>query len=149
MGYHNAREIPNYWTYAKYFVLDDHMFEPDASWSLPAHLYMVSEWSAHCLIKGDPKSCVNDDEQDAAPTAHIVVACARTSSGSRKAAPSVRRGWRGGDSLRSPTGQHPRRPSLRHQPDQHDHARPQLELDRDLFRAGRLGRLLRPCDPTG
>jgi len=78
MGYHNAREIPNYWTYAKYFVLDDHMFEPDASWSLPAHLYMVSEWSAHCLIKGDPKSCVNDDEQDAAPTAHIVVAPLRS-----------------------------------------------------------------------
>ncbi len=62
MGYHDAREIPNYWTYAKHFVLDDHMFESDASWSLPAHLYMVSEWSAHCSIKGDPKSCANDDE---------------------------------------------------------------------------------------
>ena len=28
MGYHTAAEIPNYWTYAKDFVLDDHMFEP-------------------------------------------------------------------------------------------------------------------------
>ncbi len=42
MGYHDAREIPNYWSYAENFVLQDHMFEPDASWSLPAHLFMVS-----------------------------------------------------------------------------------------------------------
>ena len=27
MGYHDAREIPNYWTYAKNFVLQDNMFE--------------------------------------------------------------------------------------------------------------------------
>ena len=46
MGYHDAREIPNYWAYAQNFVLDDHMFEPNRSWSLPAHLYMVSAWSA-------------------------------------------------------------------------------------------------------
>src|SRR5262249_54418695 len=38
MGYHDAREIPNYWAYAKNYVLQDHMFEPNASWSLPAHL---------------------------------------------------------------------------------------------------------------
>ena len=59
MGYHDAREIPNYWAYARNFVLQDHMFEPNASWSLPAHLFMVSEWSAHCTIKADPMSCVN------------------------------------------------------------------------------------------
>ena len=57
MGYHDQREIPNYWTYAKNFVLQDHMFESDTSWSLPAHLYMVSGWSAHCSKKGDPMSC--------------------------------------------------------------------------------------------
>ena len=28
--------------------LDDHMFEPVASWSLPDHLYLVSGWSAQC-----------------------------------------------------------------------------------------------------
>ena len=28
MGYHDGREIPNYWAYAKAFVLQDHMFEP-------------------------------------------------------------------------------------------------------------------------
>ena len=48
MGYHDAREIPNYWAYAQNFVLTDHMFEPVASWSLPDHLYMVSAWSALC-----------------------------------------------------------------------------------------------------
>jgi len=59
MGYHTAAEIPNYWAYARNFVLQDHMFEPNASWSLPAHLFMVSEWSAKCSVKGDPMSCVN------------------------------------------------------------------------------------------
>ena len=41
------------------FVLQDAMFEPNASWSLPAHLFMVSAWSANCSIPGDPFSCVN------------------------------------------------------------------------------------------
>ncbi|HEV3354988.1 MAG TPA: alkaline phosphatase family protein [Acidimicrobiales bacterium] len=59
MGYHDAREIPNYWTYAKEFTLDDHLFEPVASWSLPQHLYMVSAWSAVCS-SGAPSSCKND-----------------------------------------------------------------------------------------
>ncbi len=59
MGWHDAREIPNYWTYARDFVLQDHMFEPNASWSLPEHLFMVSEWSAHCTQHGNPSSCVN------------------------------------------------------------------------------------------
>jgi phospholipase C len=57
MGYHDARELPNYWAWAKAFVLQDHMFESDTSWSLPAHLYMVSGWSARCPKKGDPMSC--------------------------------------------------------------------------------------------
>jgi phospholipase C len=59
MGYHDAREIPNYWAYAQDFVLQDHMFEPNASWSLPEHLFMVSEWSAKCSNAADPQSCVN------------------------------------------------------------------------------------------
>ena len=48
MGYHDAREIPNYWAYAKAFVLQDHMFESNWGWSLPAHLWLVSGWSARC-----------------------------------------------------------------------------------------------------
>ena len=35
------------------------MFEPNASWSLPQHLYLVSEWSARCAEEGNPQSCVN------------------------------------------------------------------------------------------
>jgi len=61
MGYHDAREIPNYWSYAQNFVLQDHMFEPNASWSLPSHLFMMSAWSAACSKQGDPSSCVNND----------------------------------------------------------------------------------------
>jgi phospholipase C len=57
MGYHDARELPNYWRYAQNFVLDDHMFEPVRSWSFAAHLYMVSGWSATCTEFGDPSSC--------------------------------------------------------------------------------------------
>ncbi len=59
IGYHDAREIPNYWTYAEQFALQDRMFEPNASWSLPEHLFMVSEWSARCTTPGDPMSCQN------------------------------------------------------------------------------------------
>jgi phospholipase C len=59
MGYHTGAEIPNYWAYAQNFVLDDHMFEPVKSWSLPDHLYMVSAWSAKCRNRS-AMSCVND-----------------------------------------------------------------------------------------
>jgi phospholipase C len=58
MGYHDAREIPNYWTYAQHFVLQERMFEPNSSWSLPEHLFMVSGWSANCKNQ-DPMSCTN------------------------------------------------------------------------------------------
>ncbi|MGI8777457.1 MAG: alkaline phosphatase family protein [Acidimicrobiales bacterium] len=67
MGWKDAREIPNYWTYAHDFVLQDHMFEPNASWSLPEHLFMVSEWSAACAKAGDPASCVNALQNPARP----------------------------------------------------------------------------------
>jgi phospholipase C len=59
MGYHTAAEIPNYWAYARDFVLDDHMFEPVRSWSLAEHLDMVSAWSAKCRT-GWPMSCSNN-----------------------------------------------------------------------------------------
>jgi len=57
MGYHDRREIPNYWDYANRFVLQDHMFQSDTSWSLPEHLYLLSGWSAKCTAKDDPASC--------------------------------------------------------------------------------------------
>jgi hypothetical protein len=51
-GYKTATDIPNYWAYAKNFVLQDHMFEPSRSASLTAHLFMVSAWSAYCSTEG-------------------------------------------------------------------------------------------------
>src|SRR5947207_8535871 len=57
MGYHDAREIPNYWAYAKRFVLQDHMFEPNFGWSLPSHLFMMSGWSARCSNPAVPSTC--------------------------------------------------------------------------------------------
>jgi phospholipase C len=59
MGFHDGGEIPNYWAYAKNFVLQDHMYEPNASWSLPEHLFQVSEWSAFCSDPLNPFSCRN------------------------------------------------------------------------------------------
>jgi phospholipase C len=58
MGYHNGGDIPNYWAYAKHFVLQDHMFETLHSWSFPSHLYLVSAWSATCGQSANPMSCV-------------------------------------------------------------------------------------------
>jgi phospholipase C len=67
MGYHDQGEIPNYWAYASHYVLQDHMFEPNASWSLPAHLFEVSEWSARCTRHDDPSSCVNALQDPGSP----------------------------------------------------------------------------------
>jgi phospholipase C len=67
MGYHDGRDIPNYWSYAHGFVLQDRMFEPVSSWSLPSHLYMVSEWSAKCKIPGVALSCTNQSDEPSRP----------------------------------------------------------------------------------
>jgi phospholipase C len=68
MGYHDARELPNYWKLAQNFVLQDHLFAPSSSWSLPAHLFLVSEWSAKCQTAGDSMSCINAlDKLDSPP----------------------------------------------------------------------------------
>ena len=60
MGYHDAREISNYWTYAENYVLQDNMFASSLSWSLPEHLFWLSGWSAACP-NGDPNpmDCTN------------------------------------------------------------------------------------------
>jgi phospholipase C len=57
MSYHTRRTIPNYWTWARRFVLQDRMFAPTDSWTLPAHLFLVSAWSAYCPDRFDPMSC--------------------------------------------------------------------------------------------
>jgi phospholipase C len=65
MGYKLRADIPNYWAYADNYVLQDHMFEPLGTWSLPAHLAMVSGWSALCYTAGDPLSCRNERDNTA------------------------------------------------------------------------------------
>jgi phospholipase C len=62
VSYKDDTDIPNYWTYAKNFLLRDRLFESVQSWSLASHLYMVSEWSAVCGIPLDPMSCQTDVE---------------------------------------------------------------------------------------
>jgi phospholipase C len=66
MGYHDNHELPNYWAYAQNFVLQDHMYEPNASWSLPEHLFLTSEWSALCT-SSNPASCVNQLDKPGLP----------------------------------------------------------------------------------
>src|SRR5260370_34104350 len=63
MGYHTDAEIPNYWAYAKNFVLHDHMFQTNASWSYPQHIMMVSAWSARCTAD-DPMTCATNIDND-------------------------------------------------------------------------------------
>lgn len=63
MGYKLRSDIPNYWTYADNFVLQDHMYEPVASWSGPSHLSLVSGWSATCP-SGQVQSCTSSIETD-------------------------------------------------------------------------------------
>ena len=62
LGYHTQSDIKNYWAYANNFVLQDRMFQPNTSWSLPEHLFQVSGWVASCPSH-DPASCVNDNDQ--------------------------------------------------------------------------------------
>jgi phospholipase C len=68
MSYLDREDLPNYWTYADRFVLQDRMFAPTDGWTLPAHLFLVSAWSAYCPDPGDPMSCVSNvdlkDEQE-------------------------------------------------------------------------------------
>lgn len=59
MGYHTESDIPNYWAYARNFVLQDHMFESVHSWSFPSHLFLVSDWSADCTDPQNPLSCTS------------------------------------------------------------------------------------------
>lgn len=64
MGYFERPEIPNYWAYADRYVLQDRMFAPTDSWSLPSHLFLVSGWSAECSDPRDPMSCTSDTKLD-------------------------------------------------------------------------------------
>ena len=60
MSTQSRHAIPNYWAYADHYVLQDAMFAPVDSWTLPAHLFLVSAWSAACSNPADPMSCQTD-----------------------------------------------------------------------------------------
>jgi phospholipase C len=60
MSFHTRAEIPNYWYYADHFTLQDHMFAPSDSWTLPSHLFLVSGWSASCTDPNDGMSCTSN-----------------------------------------------------------------------------------------
>jgi phospholipase C len=60
MSYHDGGQIPNYWAYARNFVLQDRMFEPNWGWSLPAHLWLVSGWSAQCSDPYRASTCTTN-----------------------------------------------------------------------------------------
>ena len=60
MSYHRRADIVNYWRYAETYLLQDRMFAPTDSWTLPAHLFLVSAWSAYCPDPDDPMSCRSD-----------------------------------------------------------------------------------------
>ena len=60
MSYKLRSDLPEYWGYADNYVLMDHMFGTGRTWSLPEHLFMVSDWSARCYRQDDPTSCENE-----------------------------------------------------------------------------------------
>jgi len=60
MSYLTREDIPNYWAYADWGVLQDRMFESVDSFSLPSHMYLFSGWAASCTDPTDPMSCRSD-----------------------------------------------------------------------------------------
>jgi phospholipase C len=62
MGFHTQEEIRNYWTYARKYMLQDHLFAPVGQMSLGTHLMMVSEWVAHCTDFLNPISCITTND---------------------------------------------------------------------------------------
>ena len=71
MSYHDGAQIPDYWAYAHDFVLQDHMFEPNWGWSLPAHLWLVSGWSAECTDPYKASTCTTNLAMSTGPSAPL------------------------------------------------------------------------------
>jgi phospholipase C len=55
MGWHDYHELPNYWDYARLYVLQDRLFESITSYSLPAHLYMLAAQSGGYIGTGQAR----------------------------------------------------------------------------------------------
>ncbi|MEP7060198.1 MAG: alkaline phosphatase family protein [Actinomycetota bacterium] len=60
LSYLTGHDIPNYWRYARHYVLADRTFAPSDSWTLPSHLFLTSAWSAACTDPHDPHTCTTD-----------------------------------------------------------------------------------------
>ncbi len=58
MSFRNRSDIANYWAYADWGVLQDQFFASVDSYSMPAHMFLVSAWSATC--RSGPMSCEDD-----------------------------------------------------------------------------------------
>ena len=67
MGYHDYHQIPNYWAYARHFVLDDHFFASNDGWSEPMHEAIVSALVGEMRVAFNPMSCVSSAERTGAP----------------------------------------------------------------------------------
>jgi len=95
MGYHVQSDIPNYWSYAHDYVLQDHMYEPNSSWSMPEHLFLVSGWSAYCTQHNNASSCTNADTLASIPERpqYVPVVCCGQ-AGPTTGAPKVNKNGR-------------------------------------------------------
>ena len=62
IAYVDGTDFPAYWHYAERYVLHDAMYEAVGSYSFPAHMFMVSGWSATgtAACAANSTSCVND-----------------------------------------------------------------------------------------
>jgi phospholipase C len=56
MGWHDWREIPNYWTYASQFVLQDHFFAASLGYTLPNRLFGLTGQSGGLTDTRRPES---------------------------------------------------------------------------------------------
>jgi Phosphoesterase family len=59
MGYKDESDLPNYWAYARNFVLQDRMFEPNLSWRLRMPGLVISPYARagyvdHQTLSHDP-----------------------------------------------------------------------------------------------
>jgi phospholipase C len=57
VGYHTDQEIPNYWAYARNFVLQDQLYAGVRSLSSASHLDLTSEWVALCKNYNKASTC--------------------------------------------------------------------------------------------
>ncbi|HYK54641.1 MAG TPA: alkaline phosphatase family protein [Candidatus Eremiobacteraceae bacterium] len=67
MGYHTCAELPVYCGFVSHGVLADNFYSATTSYSLPAHLFMVSNWAAKCTTLGDPMSCSSFNDMSSSP----------------------------------------------------------------------------------